>query len=80
VLDHGLGRREERDELKELAVAHGATWKLLSFEADIPTLRARCQRRSDLAGSMPISSEALDYIAAISEPPRDEGETVVTTD
>ena len=80
VLDHGLGRRSERDELKKLAEAHGARWELLCFDADISTLRARCDRRFDRPGAVPISFGDLDHLAAEWERPSGEGETIVATD
>ena len=79
VFDHGLGRRFERDEFKQLALAEGAEWTLLCFDARLSTLRARCKRRSDLPGTVPISDEVLDHLAAIWERPSGEGETVVMT-
>lgn len=80
VLDHGLGRRIERDEFKQLAEASGARWRLLCFEAKISTLRSRCRQRSGLPGQVPISNEVLDHLAATWERPSGEGETVIVTD
>ncbi len=80
VLDHGLGLREERDDFKQLAEAHGAGWKLLCFDADMSTLGSRCQQRSAMPGTVPISNEVLDYLAASWERPSGEGETIVVTD
>jgi predicted kinase len=80
VLDHGLGRREERDEWKHLAETHSAGWKLLSFDADISTLRTRARRRSESLGTVPIDDDVLDWLAANWERPSGEGETVIVTD
>ena len=80
VFDHGLGRRAERDEFESLAETSGAGWKLLCFEADIATLRLRCERRSEVPGTVPISIEVLDYLTAVWERPSGEGEIVIVTD
>lgn len=74
VLDHGLGRRSERDELKELASAQGATWSPLSFDADLETLRSRCRQRAERPDQVPISDATLAMLAGSWERPVGEGE------
>lgn len=76
VLDHGLGRKDERDRLKRLAARCDADWTLLSFDIDIETLRARCAERRERDDAVPITDEALDYLIGCFEPPSDEGEIV----
>lgn len=79
VFDHGLGRRAERDELKRIAETHSAKWTLLCFDADLSTLRVRCRERSHTSGTVPISDEILDLLAATWERPSGEEETVVAS-
>lgn len=80
VFDHGLGRRIERDGLKQVAATSGARWTLLCFDAKLATLSDRCKERSDLPGTVPISDEVLNSLAASWERPSDEGETAIVTD
>jgi len=80
VFDHGLGRRNERDAMKQLATTCGARWELLVFDADLSTLHARCEQRSRVPGTVPITAEILDVLAMTWERPDGEGETVIVTD
>lgn len=78
VLDHGLGRRAERDEYKRLAVGLGAAWRLLHFRVDRAELLRRLAARDADVGSVMISPETLDWMAATSEEPRGEGEEIIS--
>lgn len=80
VFDHGLGRRADRDELKRFAEDHGADWELRCFDASMSTLQARCRQRAASPGTVPISRDALEDLAASWERPTGEGEIVVVTD
>ena len=54
VLDHGLGTRAERDQYKQLAESHLASWQLVCFDVDLETLRDRCRARRVDAQTVPI--------------------------
>lgn len=77
VLDHGLGRKDERTRLKRIAARCDADWTLLHFDVDVETLRARCAERHSQLDATPISDAALDYLIESFEPPSDEGEFTV---
>ncbi|SCG68271.1 Predicted kinase [Micromonospora zamorensis] len=77
VLDHGLGQRRERDDYKQLVESLGADWRLLHFRVDQAELRRRLAIRNEDAASGIITPETLDWIAAVSEEPRGEGEEIV---
>ncbi|OON30109.1 GTP-binding protein [Micromonospora sp. Rc5] len=74
VLDHGLGRRSERDEYKQLVTSLGATWRLLHFPVERDELLRRLAVRNESPGYGVIDPEVLDWIATASEEPHDEGE------
>ncbi|MGN9894744.1 AAA family ATPase [Micromonospora sp. L31] len=76
VLDHGLGRRSERDEYKQLVTSLGATWRLLHFHVDRDELLRRLAARNEDAEYGVIDPEVLDWIATTSEEPHDEGEEI----
>ncbi|HET9655013.1 MAG TPA: ATP-binding protein [Kineosporiaceae bacterium] len=78
VLDHGLGRRCERDAVKRVVEEHGGHWRLVVFEADRPELVRRLAARRPEDGFGPMSAEVLDAIARTSEEPRGEGEEAAT--
>lgn len=78
VLDHGLGRRRDRDEWKRLAGECDADWQLVSFVVSRPELLGRLDRRSSDPGHMPIDAETLDALIRAWEPPSGEGEIVHT--
>lgn len=80
VLDHGLGRRSERDEFKRLAESCGASWELRCFDVDRAILRRRCRERWMQPDAVPISDEVLDDMAANWERPIGEGELVLGGD
>src|ERR1700756_3294288 len=46
VLDYGFGRREQRDEYKELITEHGGQWRLLYFDTPLPVLQQRLAERN----------------------------------
>jgi len=77
VLDHGLGRRSERDEYKALVERLGAQWQLVHFAVDIETLRSRCSQRLDDPDSVPVTDQMLMHLAEMWEPPAGEDATVV---
>ncbi|MEU7676495.1 ATP-binding protein [Micromonospora taraxaci] len=77
VLDHGLGRRSERDEYKQLVTSLGATWRLLYFQVERDELLRRLAVRSEEPGYGVIDPEVLDWIATSSEEPHDEGEELL---
>ena len=80
VLDHGLGRKDERERLKRLASRSDADWTLLRFDVEIETLRERCeQRRESNDPGTPITDAALDYLVDLYEPPVDEGEITIAS-
>ncbi|MFI6165042.1 AAA family ATPase [Micromonospora haikouensis] len=76
VLDHGLGRRSERDEYKQLVTSLGATWRLLHFQVERDELLRRLAVRNESPGYGVIDPEVLDWIATASEEPHDEGEEI----
>lgn len=78
VLDHGLGRRAERDACKQLALRHGATWRLLHLTADRAELLRRLAGR---AGTHPVAltPDMFAWLEAHEQPPVDEGEEVIFT-
>lgn len=74
VLDHGLGRRAERDDYKRLVADHGARWRLVHFRVEqVELLRRLAIRNSDPEVGV-ISPEALAWITEHSEEPVGEGE------
>ena len=77
VLDHGLGRRTERESFKRLVERHGGHWRLLVFRVDREELLLRLANRAPDSGFGPMGPELLDAIAAASEEPSSEGEEVV---
>lgn len=79
VLDHGLGRKDERDRLKRLAGRYDADWTLLQFDVDVETLRVRCAERYSQPGAVPLTDAALDYLIESFEPPTNEGEVTIDT-
>jgi predicted kinase len=74
VLDHGLGRRAERDDYKRLVVEHGGTWRLVHFPIDRVELLRRLAVRNDEENTGTMSPETLTWIAEHSEEPAGEGE------
>jgi predicted kinase len=79
VLDHGLWRREEREEWKKLAVAAGGRWRLLYFPVDRTELLRRLEERNgrEDANALTVTESALDDFFARFEVPHDEGEEIV---
>lgn len=57
VLDHGLGRRAERDDYKGLVTRHGGRWRLVHFAADRAELARRLAARNEEAGSGLVTPE-----------------------
>jgi predicted kinase len=78
VLDHGLGRRAERESFKRLAEEQGARWRLLLLRASRDALVRRLAERPEDDGG-PMDADLLDRIAAASEEPAGEGEEVIHT-
>ncbi|WP_433268362.1 AAA family ATPase [Micromonospora vinacea] len=76
VLDHGLGRRSERDEYKQLVSSLGATWRLLHFRVGRDELLRRLSARNKNPEHGVIDPEVLDWIARTSEDPHGEGEEI----
>ncbi|WP_144122936.1 AAA family ATPase [Catellatospora sichuanensis] len=74
VLDHGLGRRAQREELKQLVTEHGGTWRLVTFQLDRDELLRRLSRRNEDPAHVAITPQLLDWIAEHSEAPNGEGE------
>lgn len=83
VLDHGLGRRDERDEWKLLVARSGATWQLLRFDAPHSVLQRRLAARRlptiGSPGAVPLTAEMFDFLVRTYEPPVGEGETAIET-
>lgn len=77
VLDHGLGRRAEREDYRQLAQASGAHCRLLVLRAERAELLRRLARRDTADGFGPMDAQLLDAIAAGSEEPDGEGEELV---
>ncbi len=77
VLDHGLGRRAERDDYKRLANELCANWHLVHFMVDIEILCSRCADRFDDPDSVPTTDQMLTHMAEAWEPPSGDGEIVV---
>jgi len=80
VLDHGLGRRGERDAYKRLVEDHGGRWRLLAFRVPRDELLRRLAGRGAGDGFGPMGADLLEAIAASSDEPDGEGEEVVAPD
>lgn len=79
VLDAGLWRRADRDEIKTKVEAAGGTWRLVYFDVDRKELLRRLadrNRRAD-ANALLVTPEALDDFIARFEAPCGEGEEPV---
>ena len=74
VLDHGLGRRDERDRYKRLVTDAGAEWVLVRFDLDIDELLRRLQARNAEEASGLLTEQTLRWMVETSEPPEGEGE------
>ncbi len=79
VLDHGLGKRDEREDFKQLVEGLGATWRLLHFTTDRAELLRRLAARSAGQGLVPVDAATLDWMAAVTEEPHDEGQEMIDT-
>ncbi len=79
VVDHGLGRRVERDEWKRFVESLGASWRLLSVDAPHEELVSRLERRRAEGEAIPDISEMLAFMNRTSEPPNAEGEENVSS-
>jgi predicted kinase len=76
VLDAGLWRRSDRDEMKKLVEAAGGVWRLVYFDVGREELLRRLadrNRRGD-ANALRVTPEALDDFIARFEVPSGEGE------
>ncbi|MEU4801193.1 ATP-binding protein [Actinosynnema sp. NPDC023587] len=72
VLDHGLGRRAERDEYKRLVEDAGGTWRLVHFAVPHDELLRRLAARNEDPEAGRITPEVLTWIADRSEEPADD--------
>jgi predicted kinase len=79
VLDHGLGRRAERDDYKQLVTDHGGTWRLVTFQLDRDELLRRLSKRNGESAHGVITPLMLDWIAEHCEAPQGEGEELPQT-
>ncbi|GAA3079588.1 hypothetical protein GCM10010485_17080 [Streptosporangium carneum] len=80
VLDHGLGRRGDRDHYKGVVERHGGSWRLLHFKVDADELIRRVTDRNQRQEGSPMSLEILRWIIENSEEPVDEGQVLVTAE
>lgn len=74
VLDHGLGRRVERDEWKWFVESLGTSWRLLSLSAPHEELVRRLELRREDGEAVPDVDQMLSFMNRTSEPPNAEGE------
>jgi predicted kinase len=74
VLDHGLGRRAERDDYKRLVTENGGSWRLVHFPVEQAELLRRLAVRNQEPETGLMSPETLAWIARHSEEPFGEGE------
>lgn len=74
VLDHGLGRRVDRDEYKQLVTDHGGVWRLVTFQLDRDEVLRRLSQRNEDPAFGVITPQILDWMAEHSEAPQGEGE------
>lgn len=79
VLDHGLWRRDEREDYKRLVEDAGGRWRLLYFPVDRGELLRRLTERNrrDDANALTVTPQMLDDFIARFEPPHDEGEEII---
>lgn len=79
VLDHGLWRRQDRDEWRRVAQEAGARVRLLYFPVPKPELVRRLSVRNaeQHANALFVSAEALDDFLARFDEPDGEGESVI---
>ena len=76
VLDAGLWRRTDRDEMKKLVEASGGSWRLVYFDVGRDELLRRLTDRNQRgdANALRVTPEALDDFIARFEVPSGEGE------
>ena len=80
ILDFGFWGRAGRDEVREMAAALGAEFRLYWVRCSDETARARCSRRDDIE-SYSIDDSAFDLLRAKFEPlGGDEASIVVESD
>ena len=79
VLDHGLGRRAERDDYKRLVTEHGGRWRLVTFQLDRDELLRRLSKRNDDPAHGVITPQILDWLTESCEAPHGEGEELPRT-
>ncbi|CCH27606.1 ATP-binding protein [Actinosynnema sp. NPDC047251] len=72
VLDHGLGRRAERDDYKRLVAEAGGTWRLVHLAVPHDELLRRLTSRNQDPEAGRITPAVLAWIAARSEDPTDD--------
>jgi len=82
VLDYGFGRRDQRDEYKELITEHGGQWRLLYFNTPLDVLRQRLAERNqrDDANALPITQAEIVEFVSWFEVPDGEGEEIIEPD
>jgi predicted kinase len=80
VLDHGLWRRAERDQVKKLVEQAGGRWRLIYLPVKRQELLRRLAGRNQRgdANALQVTESALDDFFARFEPPYGEGEEILT--
>jgi predicted kinase len=81
VLDHGLWRCAERDQVKKLVEQAGGRWRLIYLPVSRQELVRRLtvrNRRGD-ANALLVTESALEDFFARFEPPEGEGEEILTS-
>ena len=76
VLDMGLWRRMDRDDVKKLVETAGGAWRLIYFDVGRDELLRRLAERNGRAdaNALKVTPEALQDFIARFEPPCGEGE------
>lgn len=79
VVDHGLWRREDREDWKRLVDSVGGRWQLLFFPVPRDELLWRLGERNRLrhANALLVTESALDDFYARFDEPSGEGEQVI---
>lgn len=82
VIDDGFWRKTERDHYRELAAQAGAYTILYYFpiEPDEQWRRLQIRNQGDLTLVHFISHDDLEYLNKFFEPPKEEGEAIVSQD
>ncbi|MFM9447224.1 AAA family ATPase [Streptomyces acidiscabies] len=82
VVDHGLWRRKEREDWKNLVREAGGVVRLLYFPVAREELLRRLNERNrrDDANALTVTESTLDDFFARFEPPHGEGEEIIEPD